>query len=37
MSQQIILGGGVTGLAAGVAGAGAVYESYTHPRGICSS
>jgi protoporphyrinogen oxidase len=36
-AQQIILGGGVTGLAAGVAGAGAVYEASEHPGGICSS
>ncbi|HEY7086946.1 MAG TPA: FAD-dependent oxidoreductase [Tepidisphaeraceae bacterium] len=35
--QQIILGGGVTGLAAGVAGAGTVYEATPHPGGICSS
>jgi protoporphyrinogen oxidase len=37
MPQQIILGGGVTGLAAGVAGAGPVFEATPHPGGICSS
>jgi protoporphyrinogen oxidase len=37
MPQQIILGGGVTGLAAGVAGGGPVYEATPHPGGICSS
>src|SRR5262245_59958070 len=37
MPQQIILGGGVTGLAAGVAGAGPVYEATPNPGGICSS
>lgn len=36
-AQQIILGGGVTGLAAGVAGGGVVYESTPVPGGICSS
>src|SRR4051794_19653420 len=36
-ARQIILGGGVTGLAAGVAGAGGVYEATPHPGGICSS
>lgn len=35
--KQIILGGGVTGLAAGITGAGEVYESTSHPGGICSS
>jgi len=35
--KQIILGGGVSGLAAGVAGAGPVYEATAHPGGICSS
>src|SRR4051812_45236166 len=36
-ARQIILGGGVTGLAAGVAGAGEIYEATPYPGGICSS
>jgi protoporphyrinogen oxidase len=36
-TSQIILGGGVTGLAAGVAGVGDIYEATPHPGGICSS
>jgi protoporphyrinogen oxidase len=36
-ARQIILGGGVTGLATGVAGAGEVYEASPFPGGICSS
>jgi protoporphyrinogen oxidase len=35
--QQIILGGGVSGLAAGMSGGGDVYEATPHPGGICSS
>jgi protoporphyrinogen oxidase len=35
--QSIILGGGVTGLAAGLAGAGPIYEATPMPGGICSS
>lgn len=37
MPQNIILGGGMTGLAAGLASGLPVYEAAEHPGGICSS
>ena len=37
MPDPIILGGGVTGLAAGVASGAVVYEASANPGGICSS
>ena len=37
MSKNIILGGGVTGLAAGMASGLPVYEALNEPGGICSS